>query len=397
MVNVIRPLKGLIAILMVYLDSNILTAQIRFADDFENNLTQWELVGEQAIAIQESGDADHGQVLVLEPDGHVFALVKESDQWGAIRVEGEILFPQNEHNYFGLIYNYISTHSRVDFGSLYIKGNGSYIRANPHRDGNVSRLLYEEYKIKLRGHQKIQINRWHSFKAEIMGSACHFYVDDMSVPKLTFSLYEGSSGLVGFKPRVAGGTVWLDNVRITSIEELSYVGPDIPNVDYDPDSLITDWEVVGPFKKPISEIEGTHKPVPEILIGQKNITWKPFQTDLRGAIITGRITEYIGERTVAYFRTIIPASEEKEVTLHVTTIDELALWVNGKFHGYIYRDGYVSTDQNDWNAWYDFWKNPEHAGRSIPIELMRGENQILLRTRNGQYASGGFFARLETP
>ena len=397
MINLSRFLNGLIAILLVYLCPDISSAQLRLTEDFENDLSRWDLVGDQSIAIQKSGDPEHGQVLVLQPDGHVFALVKESDHWGAIRVEGEILFPQNEHNYFGLIYNYTKTRSRTDFGSLYIKGNGSYIRANPHRDGNVSRLMYEEYKTRLTGHQAILIDRWHNFKAEIMGTVCHLYVDDMSTPKLTFSLYEGSSGLVGFKPRVVGGAVWLDNIRITSIEKLSYIGPNKPTIDYDPDSLITDWEVVGPFAKPIPEIERNGKPIPEIHIDRERYTWMPFLTDPRGAVITGKVTEYIGDRTVAYFRTIVHASVEKKVTFHVTTIDELALWVNGNFYGYIYRDGYVSGDQNDWNAWYDFWKNPEHEGRRIQIDLMKGENQILLRTRNGQYASGGFFARLEKP
>jgi hypothetical protein len=80
--------------------------------------------------------------------------------------------------------------------------------------------------------------------------------------------------------------------------------------------------------------------------------------------------------------------------LHVSTTDELALWVNGDFYGFVYRDGYVSSD-NDWNAWWDFWRNPDHAGRRVPIELRKGENRIVVRARNGQFASGGFFARID--
>jgi len=394
--NLIKLSYGLILIILIFLFPEIPSAQHRFTENFENDLSQWELVGEHSVVIKDSGDPEHDKVLVLQPGGHVFALVKKSEQWGAIRIEGEILFPRNEHNYFGLIYNYIKSSSRTDFGSLYIKGNGSYIRANPHRDGNVSRLLYEEFKTKLTEEDKIKIDNWHSFMAEIKGSICHLYVNNMSIPKITFSLYEGSHGSVGFKPRVTGGDVWLDNIRITSIEELKYNGPDIPTIDYESDSLITNWEFVGPFKSPIPEIERIQEPVTEIIISQESIAWNPFLTDRRGAVITGKVTEYIGENTVAYFRTVIPTTEQTKAILHITTIDELALWVNGKFYGFIYRDGYVSRDYNDWNAWYDFWKNPEHAGRRIQIELMKGDNQILLRTRNGQYASGGFFAKLET-
>ncbi|MCP3996152.1 MAG: hypothetical protein GY722_13995 [bacterium] len=113
-------------------------------------------------------------------------------------------------------------------------------------------------------------------------------------------------------------------------------------------------------------------------------------------MVTGEVTEYAGGRPVAYFRTILQAPAAETVVLHVTTLDELAISVNGRFRGFLYRDGYVSGE-NDWNAWYDFWKNPAHAGRRTELELRPGPNQIVVRVRNGQFASGGFFAHLERP
>ena len=124
------------------------------------------------------------------------------------------------------------------------------------------------------------------------------------------------------------------------------------------------------------------------------LTWENFKTDPRGALITGRITEYQGENTVAYFRTLLVAEKDKTVTLHFTTTDELALYLNGKDAGRVYRDGYISKD-NDWNAWYDFWKNPQHRGRQKKISLKKGNNQLVVRVRNGQFASGGFFVYME--
>lgn len=82
--------------------------------------------------------------------------------------------------------------------------------------------------------------------------------------------------------------------------------------------------------------------------------------------------------------------------LHLSSTEELALWVNGRFLGFVYRDGYVSGD-NDWNAWYDFATNPQHAGRRITIDLLVGDNEILVRSRARQFAAGGFFAELEEP
>ena len=99
-------------------------------------------------------------------------------------------------------------------------------------------------------------------------------------------------------------------------------------------------------------------------------------------------------RPVAYFRTTVHSKTQREAVLHISTTDELALFVNDRFRGFVYRDGYISGD-NDWNAWYDFWKNPKHEGRKVGIALRQGANRIVLRVRNGEFASGGFFARLE--
>ena len=77
----------------------------------------------------------------------------------------------------------------------------------------------------------------------------------MTKPKLTFDLYEHSTGLIGFRPRVTGSPVWIDNVKITILNNFSYKGPNIPDIKYFPDSLITNWEAIGPFDKPQVEIE----------------------------------------------------------------------------------------------------------------------------------------------
>jgi len=83
--------------------------------------------------------------------------------------------------------------------------------------------------------------------------------------------------------------------------------------------------------------------------------------------------------------------------MHFSTVDELAIWVNNRSDGFTYRDGYISLPENDWNAWYDFWENPAHVGDRQSIRLNRGSNQIVIRVRNGQFASGGFFLRVEDP
>lgn len=373
-------------------DARPLPAQQRFSDDFEDDLTGWRRYGEQALRLVDSGDPSHGRVLELVPDGLVFAVVEGSEEWGAMRIEADFLFPDDANNYLGLVYNQTETagqtgtNGRIDFGSIYVKGNGSYLRANPWRDGNASRLLYEEYKTPLVGDRAVRIGEWQQFRAEVAGRDCHVYVGDMREPALTFDLFEGQSGRVGFKPRVAGFPVWLDNVRISSIPRLSYQGDPRPSIEYDPDSLLTEWEAIGPLPAPDAEIERTGG-------GDR---WRPFATDRRGAVVTARLTRYLGDRPVAYFRTRVVSESPRETVLHISSTEELALWVNGRFLGFVYRDGYVSGD-NDWNTWHDFATNPDHAGRRVTIDLIAGDNKIVVRSRAGQFAAGGFFARLEDP
>jgi hypothetical protein len=254
--------------------------------------------------------------------------------------------------------------------------------------------LYEEYLTPLRNEAAIQIGRWHTFKMEVMGVVCHIYIDDMVTPKITYALYERTSGQIGFNSRVTGSPVWIDNIRVTSIERLEYDGPGIPDISYRTGSLITDWEFIGPVAGANAAIERSG-PGPRVNDSGREYTWLAFETDLRGAVISGRVTEFRAGRPVAYFRTTMFADESRQAILHFSSVDELAVWVNGRFQGYVYRQGYL--DSGDWNAWYDFWANPDHEGRRITVDLVGGENHVVIRAYNGQFASGGFFARWEEP
>jgi hypothetical protein len=71
--------------------------------------------------------------------------------------------------------------------------------------------------------------------------------------------------------------------------------------------------------------------------------------------------------------------------LQLATIDDIAIWVNGVFQGFLPRQD---------AAWFDAGVNPAHPARRVPLSLRAGENDIVIRVRGGVYASGGFFARL---
>lgn len=353
-------------------------AQDRFFDDFEGDLEGWDIAGGEGVAVIDTEDPDHGRAMLLHPFGDVYALVRGSGEWGAVRLEGDVLFPDDDHNYLGFVYSFRQSGERTDFGLIYIKGNGSYLRVNPHRDFNVGRTLYEEYRTDLKDRAAITIGEWQRFRLEVVDGDAHLYVGDMSVPQLTFTDLELGDGPVGLQPRSVGGDVWVDNVSVSSIDGFAYDGPPRPAPRYAPDAVLTEWQVAGPFAQTMDELAREPASHPD--------RWRPFATDRRGAVISASVVDYHGPRTVGYFRTTAEADAAGPATLHLSTVDDLAIWINGRFHWFVDRDGL---------AWWDFWQNEDHAGQRIPIDLVAGRNEIVIRVRGGVYASGGFFARLE--
>lgn len=347
-----------------------------FADDFEHGLAAWDVLGEGVSTI-DSEDPDHGLVLALEPHGDVLAMIRGSESWNGVQLEFDVLFPGSEHSYLGVAYDIRETAGRLDFGLVYIKGNDSYLRVNPHRDFNVGRTLYEEYRTPLVDEAEIRVGVWQRVRAEIIDNECHFHVGGSTIPQLTFAALELSEGRIGLQPRSVGGVVWVDNVRVRPLRSFSYEGRPIPDPAYAPDSLLTAWEVAGPFERTRDDVARAPDRFSDV--------WRPFEVDPRGAVITATVVDYHGPKTVAYFRSQVESPAPGPAVLHLSTVDDLALWVNGRFHWFIPR-GQL--------AWYDFWRNEAHAGIRIPITLRAGRNEIVLRVRGGVYATGGFFARV---
>jgi len=348
-----------------------------FSDDFESGLERWELHDPRCASLVSVDDA-HGRALELSPvSAMAHVLMKGSESWSSYRVEGELQFPVDGHSYLGWIYHLTERDGRFDLGSVYVKGNGSYARVNPRRDWNPARNLYEEYRTPLVGERAIEIGRWTPFAVEVHGAACHLYVQDLDTPALTFEHYEGTSGRAGFKPRVVGAPVRLDNIRVTAIGGLSWRGPSLPpGTDHRPASLHTAWQVLGSLERTLPAVEAHPR--------HESAEWRALEVDPRGAVLTGRHVDFQGPRTVAYFRTTVEVPQGPGSRLEFSTIDDLALWVDGAFAGYAEHDRF---------AHHDFGRNPRHPPTSW-IELGPGAHTVLVRVRGGRYASGGFFARL---
>jgi hypothetical protein len=359
-----------------------------FEDDFENGLGKWTFPKGMGHELVDSGDPAHGTVMSLRTrDRIVVALMRGSEGWGSVRLEGDVLFPEDVHNYLGFVYRYDDSGGRTDFGSLYIKGNSSYIRVNPHYDMNVARTLYEELRTPLVGDAAIEIGAWKRFALEVVGGEAHLYVGDMERPQITFPFFDGAEGAFGFKPRNPGGAVWVDALRVTAIEDFSYEGPPIPDIEYRRDGLLLDWQVLGPLTRFHPEVETrAFDPGLSLEDGDATLGWRAVATDPRGAVLTGKVTHYEGPRRVAYFHATVWSDRVQRVPFGVSSVDDLALWINGRFRGYL---------SGGSNAWWDFRTNEDHSGRRGTVELREGENHILVRVVGGTYATGGFFMSLE--
>lgn len=375
------------------------------SDDFENGLGQWAFFDKTTMdpmtdgaSIVDSKDDEHGKVLSLMP-GQLIALIKGSEQWRNYMIEGDVYFPDTPASLMGLVYNMNLVQRpnwngeenklRVEFGSIYIKCGGSYIRVNPHYDGTAGRALYDDYKTPLSGNASISIRTWKHFKYEVFGDACHLYVGDMETPKVTFHGYQHTSGQVGFRPRSSGSACWIDNIEVHKISKLSYQGQVIPeNVSWDPNQLITDWDAIGPFLNRVHDIEEakTFKNRTYTELGNQH-KWASFPTDHRGCVISGKICDFNPpERRFAYFHTKIYSEKNSKGKLGFSSRSDLKVFVNGKSRGRINKVNHI---------WPDFWKMRRHASTEIETPLNKGINHIVVLVDGGRYPGCGFYATLE--
>jgi hypothetical protein len=379
--------------------------KLYISDDFENGLGQWEFFAKTTMEplsnnsfLVDSEDKEHGMVLSLMP-GQLISLIKGSEYWSNYKIEGDVYFPNTPASLMGLVYNFNliprptwngeENRLRTEFGSVYIKCGGSYIRVNPHYDGTASRALYEDYKTPLTEEAAIRVKEWKHFKFEVVGGACHLYVDDMEIPKLTFHGYHYTSGRVGFRPRSAGSECWIDNVQVHTINELSFKGQILPKSDtWEPDKLITDWEAIGPFKNHVAEIEeaeafhnGTYT------VEGHDYVWESFNTDHRGCVISGRICDFNPPgRKLAYFRTLFHSDKKTKLKFRFSSRSDLEVFVNGKAVGHIRKVEHI---------WPDFWKITRHTPTDVMVPLKHGINYITILVDGGQYPGCGFYLYVE--
>jgi hypothetical protein len=183
--------------------------------------------------------------------------------------------------------------------------------------------------------------------------------------------------------------VLIDDVVVRAIGGFTHRGRPIPDPAYTRDAFMTDWSVLGPLTRNLpSELEGTFDEASTVLDDGRTVSWRPFATDHRGAVVTASVTEHRESRRVAYFHTEVASEEGGDAILLLSSTDDLAVWVNGVFAGFLPRQD---------RAWWDSPGNPGHPPGRAFVTLKPGSNDVVIRAAGGVYATGGFYLAVRNP
>jgi len=349
---------------------------LMFSDDFETDLRHWDLIEPALVKIVgEARSANHALMLTPKAGGFSHVLLRGSEEYQNVRMEGRFLFPTEGHGYLGFIYNHQSSENRTDFGCVYVKSNGSYIRMSPHYDGNPSWRLYEELKINLDGAQQIQTGVWYQFRLDVISNYAHLYVNDMSTPVAEFDLFFGTKGALGLEARPGRGEpVWVDEIRVYELPS----NTDVPQEQETLASTFANWETYGGVAGTVDSTTA----IPEF----RDSEWRRISPDRRGAVITGRLTQFTsGDDDIVYLRAKLNVDDPPAPGwLAFSSANQLDIWLNGRYRGSVAPDSYI---------WADHATSAVHPGARLPVEPVAGENEVILRVHGDTFAAGGFFAQ----
>ena len=354
-------------------------AQPVLVDDFESGLDMWAPLSiEHAEVIRESTGGN--QILLLTPrkGGFSHVILNAEKPMSHVRMEGRFLFPTEGDGYLGFIYNHQQGLERSDFGVIYVKSNGSYVRVSPHYDGNPSWRLYEEMKTPLAGDRKIQPNTWYDFRLDVHDRTATLYIGDMVNPVVSFDEAPNSSGSLGLEARpVRGDPVWVDDIRVTALEATAKPKPKLV-----PASKLNGWQ----YQIAIEDPEDAALKPPRLDASK----WLDLSPDPRGAIITGLLTQYTsGEHSVAYLRASFEAGAgQKTAWLAISAANRVDVWTNGYYRGSVAPEQYI---------WADHLHSPAHFGARLPMLPSQGRNEMIFRVYGKRFAGGGFYANIIFP
>lgn len=224
----------------------------------------------------------------------------------------------------------------------------------------------------------IKPNEWNHIKLVISGFQMRVYVNSMIKPALEVTRLEGSQkmGSIAFD-----GNCIIANIVIkpNQIEGLaSYEGTDLTNHD---SNYLRKWMVSSPLAFP-NGTEPYFKKLPE-----NNFFEQKIEAERHGLINLTRQFGKNEERKMVWLKTSLNSEITQQKLLALGFSDEVWLFVNGQF-SFADKNLYRLINQRKYP---DGRLSTENA--TIPIQLQKGENEILIAVANDFYA-WGLIARL---
>lgn len=363
----------LVAVALLIVSPGALQADL-FFDDFESGLQHWqERTQGDATIVAEPGGSNHVLQLTPRENGFSHVLLTAEVPSNYVRMEGRFLFPTEGDGYLGFIHNYRRGQQRTDFGVLYVKSNGSYVRVSPHFDGNPSWRLYPEMEVPLTANRRIRTGAWHTFRLEVRAHAAALFIDDFSDPVVEFDQTPNAEGMLGLEARPGfGESVWVDDVSVSAIDPA-------PNaVTHRPEAprRVTGWQ----FRQANPDAEDNGPEFPEL----SDSGWSDVAPDSRGALITGKLTQYAsGPNTMAYLRSFfVSGKDELSGWLALSSANRIDIWLDGSYLGTVAPQTFI---------WGDHLSNPEHLGARLPLHIAPGRHELVFRVYGRRFAGGGFF------
>lgn len=361
---------------LLLLLANVAAAESVFVERFEDGLDRWSPSPVEKIQIVAEPEMENSVLqLTPNPDSFAHVLLKKQPDSSRVRVEGRFLFPTEGDGYLGFIYNYQQTEDRMDFGVIYVKSNGSYIRISPHFDGNPSWRLHEQARFDLLNNRKLEVGVWYPFRLDVSGHQASLAIGDLDQPLVTFSGAPTGEGQVGLEARPGRGEpVWVDDIVVSSL-----TGPPASSefVEH------PDWQFAGPFEAD-NEVDLT---VPSL----ESVQWQAVPTDPRGMLTTGLLTQYrSGKKRWVYLRYRFNMDEGQPgpTWLAASSANRLDVWFNGYFRGVVPPEQFI---------WTDYLVNPDRPGARLPLAPSVGENEIIIRVHGERFAGGGMFLSVLRP
>ncbi len=227
----------------------------------------------------------------------------------------------------------------------------------------------------------IKVGEWNHVKLVVSGKRLRVYVNNVDKPILDIPCMEGNTteGSIAILSSFEG-TTYFSNLVVKPNETEGLNGEPAPDITRHDTRYIRNWQVSQPEPLP----HGTE--INLFAYPQRN-DWENIHAEQRGLINLSRKFGRSDSRRVVWLRATIQSENEQSQVLKLGFSDDVWVLVNRK-PVYVDKSIYALNMRKSPNGRISL------DNSSFPIQLVKGENEILIAVANDFYG-WGIIARLE--